>query len=97
MYGHRRRLTRLLSDPAVSVLVVEHRGRLAWFGFEDLSVSLAACCRRIVVVDEAETSDDVVRDVTGVLTSLCACLSGRRWASGRSAEAVVVATGKARP
>jgi putative resolvase len=93
MNGHRRKLSRILSDPAVSVLVVEHRDRLTRFGFEHLSASLSACGRRIVVLDEAETSDDLVRDVTEVLTSLCARLYGRRSASRRAAKAVAVATG----
>lgn len=92
MNGHRRKLTRILSDPAVSVLVVEHRDRLTRFGFEHLSASLSACGRRIVVLDEAETSDDLVRDMTEVLTSLCARLYGRRSASRRAAKAVAVAT-----
>lgn len=94
MNGHRRKLTKVLSDPAVDVLVVEHRDRLTRFGFEHLQASMGACGRRIVVLDEAETSDDLVRDVTEVLTSLCARLYGRRSASRRAAKAVAVATGE---
>ncbi len=93
MNGHRRKLTRILSDPAVSVVAVEDRDRLTRFGFEQLSASLAACGRRIVVLDEAETTDDLVREVTEVLTGLCARLYGRRSASRRAARAVAVATG----
>ena len=92
MNGHRRKLTKLLSDPAVTVLVVEHRDRLTRFGFEHLAASMAACGRRIVVLDAAETSDDLVRDVTEVLTLLCARRYGRRSASRRAAKAVEVAT-----
>ena len=92
MNGHRRKLTRLLSDPGVSVIVVEHGDRLTRFGFEHLAASLAASGRRIVVLDESETTDDLVRDVTEVLTSLCARLYGRRSASRRAAKAVAVAT-----
>jgi putative resolvase len=92
MNGHRRKLTRLLSDPAVSVIVVEHRDRLTWFGFEHLQASLSASGRRIVVLDDGETSDDLVGDVTEVLTSLCARLYGKGCASRRAARAVAVAT-----
>jgi putative resolvase len=92
MNGRRRKLTKLLSDPAVTVIVVEHRDRLTRFGFEHLAASLSATGRRIVVLDESETADDLVRDVTEVLTSLCARLYGRRSASRRAAEAVAVAT-----
>lgn len=72
---------------------MEHRDRLTRFGFEHLQASLAASGRRIVVLDDAETSDDLVRDVTEVLTSLCARFYGRRSASRRAAMAVAVATG----
>jgi putative resolvase len=97
MNGHRRKLTKILSDPAVAVVVVEHRDRLTRFGFEHLAASLAACGRRVIVLNEAETSDDLVRDVTEVLTSLCARLYGRRSASRRAAKAVAVATSGDRP
>ncbi len=89
----RRKLTRVLSDPAATVIVVEHRDRLTRFGFEHLQASLAAAGRRVVVLDDAETADELVRDVTEVLTSLCARLYGRRSASRRAAKAVAVATG----
>ena len=95
MDGHRRKLTRLLSDLSATVIVGEHRDRLTRFGFEHLAASLAAAGRRIVVLDETGTTDDLVRDVTEVLTSLCARLYGRRSASGRAARAVAVATGRA--
>lgn len=93
MNGHRRKLTKLLSDPAVTVIVVEHRDRLTRFGFEHLQASMAACGRGIVVLESEETTSDLVRDVTEVLTSLCARLYGQRSAARRAARAVAVATG----
>ena len=38
--------------------------------------ALAAHGRRLIVVDDGEVTDDLVRDMTGVLTSLCARLDG---------------------
>ena len=93
MNGHRRTLIRVLSDPAATVIVVEHRDRLTRFGFEHLQASLASAGRRIVVLDNADTADDVVADVTEVLPSLCARRYGRASASRRAAKAVLVATG----
>jgi len=46
----RPKLARVLSDPSASVIVVEHRDRLARFGLEHLQAVLAAQGRRIVVV-----------------------------------------------
>ena len=82
-----------LSDPAATVLIVEHWDRFTRFGFEQLAVSLAACVRQIVVLDAAETPADLVREVTEVLTGLCAGLSGRCLAARRVARAVAVVTG----
>jgi putative resolvase len=92
--GRRRKLHRVLSDPQAAVIVVEHRDRLARFGVEHLEAVLSASGRRLVVLDPTETADDLVRDITEVLTSMCARLYGRRAAKNRAARAVAVATGE---
>jgi putative resolvase len=74
-------------------LFVEHRDRLTRFGFEHLAASMSACGRRIVVLEDSETTSDLVGAVTEVLTSLCARLYRQRLASRRAAKAVAVATG----
>jgi predicted site-specific integrase-resolvase len=85
--GHRTFLA-LLRDPKVSTIVVEHRDRFARFGAEYVEAALAGSGRRLLVVDPGEVDDDLVRDVTEILTSLCARLYGRRGASNRAARAV---------
>lgn len=82
--GRRPKLARLLRDPSATVIVVEHRDRLTRFGFEHLSAALEATGRRIVVIEDAELPDDLVRDMTEVLTSMCARLYGRRSANRRA-------------
>jgi putative resolvase len=89
--GKRPKLRRILSDPSASVVVVEHRDRLARFGVEHLEAALGAHGRRIVVADSGETTDDLVRDMIEVLTSMCARLSGRRGARNRAMRAVTAA------
>ncbi|WP_028807441.1 IS607 family transposase [Streptomyces canus] len=89
--GRRRKLHRLLSDPQAAVIVVEHRDRLARFGVEHLEAALSASGRRLVVLDPTDTVDDLVRDITEVLTSMCVRLYGRRAAKIRAARAVAVA------
>ncbi|SIH25344.1 resolvase [Mycobacteroides abscessus subsp. abscessus] len=86
--GKRPKIRRVLSDPSASVVVVEHRDRLARFGVEDLEAALSAQGRRIVVADVGETDDDLVRDMIEVLTSMCARLYGRRGARNRAMRAV---------
>src|SRR5205823_8511264 len=51
---------------------------LARFGVEHLDAPLAAHGRRLIVADPGETTDDLVRDMIEVLTSMCARLYGRR-------------------
>jgi putative resolvase len=86
--GSRPKLRRLLADPTVTVIVVEHRDRLARLGVEQLQAALSAHGRRVLVVDPGETSDDLVRDMVEVLTSFCARLYGRRGARNRALRAV---------
>ncbi|ORB77278.1 IS607 family transposase [Mycobacterium timonense] len=89
--GKRPKLRRILSDPDAKVIVVEHRDRLARFGVEHLEAALSAQGRRIVVADPGETTDDLVRDMIEVLTSMCARLYGRRGARNRAMRALTAA------
>jgi putative resolvase len=77
-----------MSDPDAKVIVVEHRDRLARFGVEHLEAALSAQGRRIVVADPGERTDDLVRDMIEVLTSMCARLYGRRGARNRAMRAL---------
>ena len=74
--GKRPKLRRILSDPSASVVVVEHRDRLARFGVGHLEAALAAHGCKIVVADPGETTDNLVRDMIEVHTSMCARLYG---------------------
>jgi predicted site-specific integrase-resolvase len=93
--GHRRKFLALLRDRTVTTILVEHRDRFCRFGAEYVEAALEAQGRRLVVVDPSEVDDDLVRDATELLTSLCARLYGRRSAANRAKRAVEVACGKA--
>jgi putative resolvase len=88
-------MIRLLADPTVKTVVVEHRDRLARFGSEYIEAALAACGRKVVVVDGTEMKDDLVQDMIAVLTSFCARLYGRQAARNRAAKALAAAQGAA--
>ena len=75
----------------MTTILVEHRDRFARFGSEYIAASFEASGRRIVVVDNAEVDDDLVRDITEVLTSFCARLYGRRASAHRAAKALAAA------
>ena len=91
--GHRRKFLALLRDESVTAIVVEQRDRFARFGAGYVEAALEAQRRRLLVVDPAEVDDDLVRDVTEILTSLCARLYGKRAAANRAARAIAAATG----
>ena len=91
MNGNRRRLRRLVADHTVSTIVVEHRECLCRFGFEYVEAALAGRGARILVMEDSELEDDLVRDVTEVMTSLCARLYGRRSARRRAQRALAAA------
>ena len=88
MNGSRPKVRRLLADPKVRTVVVEHRDRLGRMNVELAEAALSAAGRRLVVLDPGEVDDDLVRDMTEVLTSFCARLYGRRSARNRAEKAL---------
>lgn len=86
--GHRRKFLALLRDKTATRIVVEHRDRFSRFGSEYIHAALEADNRELVVVDPAEVDDDLVRDMTELLTSMCARLYGKRAAENRARRAV---------
>lgn len=81
---------RLLSDPEVTTIIVEHRDRLARFGFEYIEAALMAQGRKIIVMEPGKVKDDLVQDMIEVLTSFCARLYGKRSARNRVKKAMEV-------
>ena len=88
MNGARSKARRLLADPRVHMVVVEHRDRLGRMNTELVEAALSAHGRRLAVLDPAEVEDDLVRDMTEILTSFCARLYGRRSARNRAEKAL---------
>jgi len=88
MNGARRKVRRLLADPLATTVIVEHRDRLGRMNTELVEAALSAHGRRLVVLDDGEVTDDLVRDMVEVLTSFCARLYGRRSARNRAIKAV---------
>lgn len=91
MNDKRRKLNRVLADQTITTIIVEHRDRLARINAGLIESALSARGRRLVVVDDSELDDDLVRDMTEVLTSFCARLYGRRAARHRAERALEAA------
>ena len=86
----RRKLSKLLADPTVTTIIVEHRDRLACMNVGLVESALEASGRRLIVVDDTERDDDLLRDMTEVLTLFCARLYDRKSAKRRAEQALEV-------
>ena len=89
----RPKLRKLLSDPTVHTMIVEHRERLARFGVGMVEAMLQARGGALIVIDDAEVPDDLVRDMTEILTCFCARLYGKRSAANKARRAMEAASG----
>ena len=88
MNDKRRKLNKLLADPTVTTIIVEHRDRLARMDVGLVESALEASGRRLIVIDDTELYDDLVQDMTEVLTSFCARLYDRKSAKRRAQQAL---------
>ena len=76
--GRGEKFLALLRDPSVGTIVVEHRDRFARFAVDYIEAALSAQGRTLAVMDDADVNDELVRDMTEILTSFCARLYGKR-------------------
>ena len=75
----RKQLIRLLNDPAITIIVVEHKDRLTRFGFNYIETLLNQQGRRIEVVNLADNDKaDLLNDLVSIIYSFCARLYGQR-------------------
>lgn len=85
----RPRFLRLLADPSIGVIVVEHQDRATRFGFRYLETLLEQQGRRIEVVNRAEDGrEDLLSDLVAIVYSFSARLYGQRRAK-RHTEVII--------
>ena len=84
----RPKLRKLLGDPTVQTVIVEHRERLARFGVGMVEAMLQARGGSLVVIEDAEVPDDLVRAMREILTCFCARLYGKRSAANKARRAL---------
>jgi putative resolvase len=82
----RKGLLKLLSDEAVTRIIVEHKDRLARFGVATLEAALSCSGRELVVINASELKDDIVQDFVDVVTSMCARIYGKRSAKDKASR-----------
>ena len=84
----RKKLNKLLADTTVRTIIVEHRDRLARMNVGLVESALEAFGRRLIVVDDTERDDDLLQDMSEVLTLFCARLYDRKSAKHRVQQAL---------
>lgn len=80
----RPKLSKLLKDTSIGIIVVEHRERLTRFGFNYIADLLETQGRKIEVVFPNDTKDDLVDDFVAIITSMAARIYGRRGNKNRT-------------
>ena len=85
--GRRSKLQRILRQPAGDICV-EHADRLARFGVSYVQAALEASGRRLYVLNETESKQDLVQDFVDVVTSMCARIYGKRSAKNKARRAL---------
>lgn len=85
----RPKLLKLLTDPTIGQIVVEHKDRLTRFGFNYIEQLLVMQGRKIEVINLAENGkEDLIQDFVSIVTSFCARLYGQR-RSKRKTERII--------
>ena len=74
----RPKFSRLLTDTADQTILVEHKDRATRFGYQYIALLLEAQGRRIEVINETDTQDELVDDFVSLITSMAARIYGRR-------------------
>ena len=82
----RPKLTQLLTDAQVGVIVVEHRDRLTRCGYGYIAALLEQAGRRVEAIFPTDTGNELVDDFVAVITSIAVRLYGRRNAKRRTAQ-----------
>lgn len=82
---NRQKLLKLLSDPTITIIVVEHKDRATRFGFRYIETLLELQGRRIEVVNLADNgTEDLLEDLVAIIYSFCARLYGQRRAKRKT-------------
>ena len=90
--GRRKKFHALVGELAVTRIVVDHRDRFCRFGSEYVQAALVVEGGELVVVKSAKVDDDLLRDMTEILTSMCARVNGKRATHNRARPAMSAAS-----
>ena len=84
----RPKFSKLLSDRQIGLILVEQKDWTARFGFNYLVSLLGVQGRRIEVINESDSKDELVDDFVALITSMAAHIYGKRQSKRRAAQMV---------
>jgi putative resolvase len=87
----RPKFLKLLADPTIGTIIVEHKDRSTRFGWNYITTLMEAQGRRMEAVFPDETKDDLVNDFVSIITSMAARMysrRGSRWIAERIKQCV---------
>ena len=79
----RPKFLKLLTDPSIGTIVVEHRDRATRFGFTYIEQLLQMQGRKIEVIFPCDTDNNLLDDFIAVITSMASRIYGRRTSKRR--------------
>lgn len=86
---HRPKFLKLLADPTITKIVVEHKDRATRFGFQYIETLLSPQGRSIEVINLADNGkEDLLHDLVAIVSAFAARLYGQRRAK-RKTDAIV--------
>lgn len=80
--GNRKKLLKILRTDCN--IIVENKDRLTRFGFEYIQEALSFSGRKIIVANNCDDIDDLVKDFVDIVTSFCARIYGKRSAKNKA-------------
>lgn len=84
--GKRPKLEKLFADVSIGTIIVENRDRLTRFGSHSIETLLQAQGRRVEMIFQSDTGDELVDDFVSVIISMAARIYGRRQSKRRAAK-----------
>jgi putative resolvase len=85
--GQRPKLRRILQRTDGDICV-EHADRLARFGVPYIEAALESAGRKLHILNQTESGQDLVQDFIDVVTSMCARIYGKRSAKNKARRAL---------
>lgn len=76
---------KILKDPRVTRIIIEHKDRLTRFGYHYIAVLCEILGIELVVINHVDNDErELAEDLISVVTSFCARLYGRRRAQRKT-------------